>query len=355
MAEAPRFLALAQTVGAPPPVPPDGSAPPTSSSAIGPAAAPASGEAESPAVAFLDWIDSIWNFRLITLEGSQITVGSIVIFLALLTLGVIAVRMFSRRFVAFLGRRLKLSVGGAAALQAVMFYVLLSVVVLLAMHVVNIPITIFAVLGGALAIGIGFGSQNIVSNFISGLIILVEQPIRVGDMVKIDDVFGTVRSIGARSTRVVDFDNYEILIPNSKIIENNVTNLTLSDDRIRAKIIVGVAYGSPVRTVEKLLLQAATEHDHVLKDPPPRVLFSEFGDNALIFTTFLHVRVQSIVDRLKVQSDVRFRIDELFNEAGLVIAFPQRDIHLDTLRPLEVRLMDKSSATASAKPANQAD
>jgi small-conductance mechanosensitive channel len=284
-------------------------------------------------------VGNVWHFRLIELEGSPITVGTLIVFILLIVLGFFASRIVSRRSVAIVSRRMKLTEGGAAALQTVLFYALISVVVLFALHIVNIPLTVFAVLGGALAIGFGFGSQNIVNNFISGLIILVEQPIRVGDLVQVGDVYGVVRSIGARSTRVVTGDNVEILIPNSSFLENNVTNLTLSDDRIRAKVLVGVAYGSPVREVERLLMEAARSHDRVLDDPPPRVLFSDFGDNSLLFTLYFHVLARRLVDRLQIESDLRFAIDDLFRNADIVIAYPQRDVHLDSLKPLEVRVL----------------
>ncbi len=280
-----------------------------------------------------------WNLTIVDVDGRPVTIGSIAVFALLLIIGTWTCRFISRRIVGALARRFSVDEGAAAALQAVVFYVLLVSVVLLALKVVNVPLTVFAVLGGALAIGIGFGSQNIVNNFISGLIILVERPIRVGNLIQLGEIYGTVRHIGARSTRVVTGDNVEILVPNSSFLESNVTNWTLSDDQIRTRITVGVAYGSPVRKVEQLLLEAAKAHEHVLPDPAPQVLFADFGDNALVFQLLVWARIRRFVQRQRIESDLRFRIDELFREAGIVIAFPQRDIHLDTLRPLDVRVL----------------
>ena len=129
-------------------------------------------------------------------------------------------------------------------------------------------------------------------------------------------------------------------MPNSSFLEKNITNWTLSDQRIRAHVTVGVVYGSPVREVERLLLQAAAENPNVLKEPEPFVLFTDFGDNALIFEVHLWISIRRIIERRLIESDVRFRIDDLFREASIVIAFPQRDVHLDTQRPLELRIID---------------
>lgn len=297
------------------------------------------GVAAEAAAGLWTWLTDIWRFTIINVEGRPVTVGSLVVFVVLLSIGSWASSLVSRRVAGVLARRLRADEGAAAALRAVIFYVLLVTVVLLALRVVNVPLTIFAVLGGALAIGIGFGSQNVVNNFISGLIIMVERPIRVGNLIQLADLHGVVRHIGARSTRVLTGDNVEIIVPNSSFLENNVTNWTLSDDLVRARITVGVAYGSPVRRVEELLLQAAGGHDKVQTDPPPRVHFSDFGDNALAFELYFWVRIRRLFERLQVESDLRFRIDELFREAGVTIAFPQRDVHLDAPRPIPVRMV----------------
>jgi small-conductance mechanosensitive channel len=197
----------------------------------------------------------------------------------------------------------------------------------------------FTFLGGAIAIGVGFGSQNIVNNFISGLILLAERPIKVGDLIEIDDLYGTVTQIGARSTQIRTGSNLDIIVPNSKFLESNVVNLTLGDDKLRTQVSVGVVYGSPTREVTHLLKHAATEHGRVLKRPEPFVWFSDFGDNALIFELHFWVEVRTVADRRRIESDIRYRIDQLFRNAGLVIAFPQTDVHLDTPAPIDVRVL----------------
>jgi small-conductance mechanosensitive channel len=250
--------------------------------------------------------------------------------------------MISRWIGARLLSRLGLNQTASAPLQKISYYVLLVTFGMLTLNILNVPITAFSFLGGALAVGIGFGSQNICNNFISGLILIAERPIRVGDVIEIDGRTGRVTEIGARSTRIATGNNFEVIVPNSKFLESQVVNWTLTDDRISTNVKVGVAYGSPVREVERLLKQAATEHEHIQQDPPPNVAFEDFASDALVFSVNFWIHLQT-ASKGKVESDLRFRIDELFNQAGIVIAYPQRDVHLNVMRPLEVRLAPEAS------------
>ena len=180
--------------------------------------------------------------------------------------------------------------------------------------------------------------QNLINNFISGFMILGERPINIGDLIEVDSVLGMVGEIGARCTRIRTGENIHILIPNSTFLEKDITNWTHSDKKIRTNVTVGVAYGSPVKTVQETLLESVRKPPHVLKYPTPFVLFSEFGENALIFHVYFWVEIRRIIERREIESNVRFKIDELFAKEGLVIAFPQRDIHLDTLKPLQINI-----------------
>jgi small-conductance mechanosensitive channel len=228
--------------------------------------------------------------------------------------------------------------GVTSALQTIAFYTLLVTFSLFSLQLISIPLTVFAFLGGAVAIGVGFGSQNILNNFISGLILLAERPIRVGDLVEIDGLHGNVENIGARSTRVRTGANLEIIVPNSTFLENNVTNLTLSDTRIRTMVSVGVAYGSPTRDVDRLLREAVASRPDIHLEPEPIVLFKEFGDNSLLFEIHFWINARTIMQAQKIESEVRHTIDDLCRQAEITIAFPQRDVHLDTVRPIEVNL-----------------
>lgn len=218
---------------------------------------------------------------------------------------------------------------------------------LLALRAIHFPLTAFTVLGGALAIGIGFGSQNVMNNFISGLILMLERPVRAHDVVEVDGNHGTIEKIGARSTQIRSTDGRHIIVPNSFFLESNVVNWTLSDDLIRAKVRVGVIYGSPTRLVEELIRKVIQEDDQVLKTPVPIVVFDEFGDNSLNFDVYFWVKARSPMEVRRVQSRVRFRIDDLFRENHLVIAFPQRDVHIDSATPLEVRILSEDGPTTS--------
>lgn len=281
---------------------------------------------------------SVWNYEITSVQDSPITVRKIVIGIILLVVGLYGSRLIARWFGNRFLPRFGLNEGAVAALQSLLFYLLVLTVVMLSLRIVNVPLTAFTILGGALAIGIGFGSQNIVNNFISGLILLAERPIRVGDLIEIDELVGVIEHIGPRSTRVRSPSNMDIIVPNSSFLEKNVVNWTLTDDRYRTHVTVGVSYGSPIRDVMKLIRKSLDEHGKVLEKPEPIVLFAEFGDNALIFEAHFWVRMRRIMDRRIIESDIRSRIDSLFREAEIVIAFPQRDVHINSLSPIQVEL-----------------
>ena len=284
-------------------------------------------------------IGRVWNIVLINgADGKPlITVGTLSGGLVLLGLGYVAAGMISRWVAAKLLARLGLNRSAVSPVQSLTFYALLATFTMLSLNVLNVPLTVFSFLGGALAIGAGFGSQNIVNNFISGMILLVERPIRVGDVIQIDNLIGSVTQIGARSTKIATVANHEIIVPNSKLLETSVINWTLTDDTVCCTVAVGVAYGSPTREVERMLRLAASENDKVLKEPQPDVLFVDFAADALMFELrfWVHLRESR---KAAVESDLRFAIDELLSERGIVIAYPQRDVHLNLLRPVEVRL-----------------
>lgn len=181
-------------------------------------------------------------------------------------------------------------------------------------------------MAAALTVGLGFGLQEIFANFVSGLILLVERPFRVGDTITIDGISGSVKRIRTRATVVQDWDNKEIIIPNKTFLTSQVTNWTLSDDVTRVTLPVGVAYGSPIARVHELLVQAAQEQPDVLKDPPPRSWFMAFGNSTLDFE--LRVFVAGLGNRLMVQNALLARIAELFEAEGIEIAFPQMDVHV---------------------------
>ena len=161
---------------------------------------------------------------------------------------------------------------------------------------------------------------------------------------QLQDLEGVVQHIGARSTRIKNMQNVDIIVPNSAFLQSNVVNWTLSDQHRRIEIPVGVAYGSDPHQVIEVVLSATKEKQGVLAVPEPVVLFTEFGDNALNFRAYFWLKIPEMMERRRVESDVRYRIDNLFREAGIQIAFPQRDVHLDTASPFPVRVVDSEDA-----------
>ena len=289
---------------------------------------------------FVSLVRTIWGLNITEIDGDPIRVSNVVIALVCFSFGLLFSKRLSNLIRDRLLTKIRLDRGGRDALHTVSYYLLIIFFTLAALKFAHVPLTIFTLAGGALAIGIGFGSQNLVNNFISGLILLIERPIRTGDMIEVQNTYGQVIHIGPRCTHVRTFTNVDILVPNSFFLENNLVNWTLTDDKVRTNINVGVAYGSPTEQVRDLIHKAVTEHEKVLKNPEPIILFEEFGDNALNFQVHFWLKMRVQMDRRRIASDIRYRIDELFREADITIAFPQRDVHIETLRPLEVSLID---------------
>ncbi len=294
-----------------------------------------------------DRVDEAWNATILTLgEGAVVRVRDAASALMMTAAGIVFASVAGRA----VGRRLhpsRLDRTAAEAVQKVVYYVLLVAVLLTALQLLHLPITSFAFLGGALALGLGIGAQSLVNNFLSGWVLLVERPIRLGDVVELNGQFGSVERIGARSTRVRRTDGVDLLVPNSHLLENVVTNWTLLDTKIRATIRVGVVYGSPTRKAAEIIRQVLDEHPSVLQEPKPDIIFEDFGDNALIFDVYLWTESRTPMVRRRVYSEIRFRIDDLFREAGIVIAFPQRDVHLFPAKPLEVRVVSSEGKRES--------
>jgi small-conductance mechanosensitive channel len=209
----------------------------------------------------------------------------------------------------------------------------------LSLTLVNIPLAVFAFFGGTLAIGIGFGAQHLIGNFISSIILMFDRVISVGDIVEMEGQFGRVQSIGLRSSTIQRFDGSEVLVPNSQFLEQKVTNLTLSDRKVRFDIALGVGYGSGTKEVSDRILGIVRADGRVQKDPEPVVIFESFGDSALMFRVFFWLVLDPGRDYRIVCSDLRHRIKESLDQAGIVIPYPQQDVHLESNGPLEVKVV----------------
>lgn len=223
----------------------------------------------------------------------------------------------------------KMDVGVKESLKRLTHYGLFTVGFLVAVSLAGLDLQKFTILAGALGVGIGFGLQNIVNNFVSGLILLFERPVKVGDIINIDQDWGTIKKIGLRSTVFETFDRAEIIVPNADLISNKVTNWTFSTKIVRVNLPVGVAYGSPLEKVLEILNRAACEHPDVFSYPEPNSVFEAFGNSSIDFK--LRFWIQSIDDRMRIRSEVAVIIDRLFREEGIQIPFPQQDLHLRSI------------------------
>ncbi|GGP53420.1 mechanosensitive ion channel family protein [Shewanella saliphila] len=271
---------------------------------------------------------SALSFVVFTYDNSPITLLQLLQVPLYLFLAWFIITRAGRLIVKALKRR---HVGADAIHLFTRMYFIISIAVLVftSMEILNIPLTAFAFVSGAIAIGVGFGAQNIINNFISGWILMWERPIRIGDFLEVGEARGVVECINTRSTLIRRNDGVHMLVPNSQLLENTVTNWTLIDKNARTFIRVGVAYGSDVIKVRDLIYQVIGERDDILQQPKPVVLFEDFGDNALIFDLIFWVSAVSETDIRRRRSEIRFRMYELFNEHQVVIAYPQRDLHVD--------------------------
>ncbi|MEP4485833.1 MAG: mechanosensitive ion channel domain-containing protein [Halioglobus sp.] len=264
----------------------------------------------------------------------------------ILGIGVVMARLPALMEV-ILQRRFDVSAGSRYAAVVLTKYALVVFGVLLVANTIGAQWSQLQWLVAALSVGIGFGLQEIVANFISGLIILFERPVRVGDVVTVGETEGVVTKIRIRATTIRTWDRRELLVPNKELITARVLNWSLSDEVSRVMVVVGVAYGSNVEAVQALMYEAAHENDLVVSDPAPFVSFEEFGDNALTFR--LRAYIQDLQFRLSTISELHKAINQKFVEAGIVIAFPQRDLHLNTTGPLQVSIDDARQSASDDK------
>lgn len=267
--------------------------------------------------------------------------------MAILVVGIAV--LATKRFPAFLEmvllQRLRITSGGRYTAKTLSRYIIIGAGIIIVASMLGGSWSQIQWLVAALGVGIGFGLQEIVANFICGLIILFERPIRIGDRVRVGEVDGFVTRIQIRATTIQSLDRSELLVPNKEFITGHLLNMSLSDNINRVQVSVGVAYGSDVRLAMDLMMEAATTNERVLEDPAPFVSFDQFGDNAL--TLNLRCFLDSLEFRLATLSELHTAINDKFNAAGIVIAFPQRDLHLDTHSPLDIRIHSDRPQTDS--------
>lgn len=292
------------------------------------------------------WLVDLWNIELYTIGDNSVTVGKVNVALLVLVLGLTltgkVTRFFSRRLLA----RLPITDSVKSNLERGLRYFFFLLVFLFALQVVNIPLTIFTFLGGTMAIAVGFGAQNVLNNFISGLILMVERPVRVGDLIEVEQTTGVVEEIGARSTRVRMGTGIHVVLPNSVLLENRVINWTLTDQRVRTSVSVGVAYGSDPEQVMALLLRATLMNDRIEKSPEPFVLLENFADSSLTFAIHFWVSLAQPLNKRIAESDLRIAIERLLRENEIPIPFPQRDLNIQG--PVPVKLVETPTKEISS-------
>lgn len=292
-----------------------------------------------PAFSVLDEF-SLWEYTDMV-GGNEVQVPVTIFDLGLALLIVAVTALAAKRVPALLEfillQRLNLSAGGLYTVKTLSGYVIAAVGILVTFGTIGMSWSQIQWLAAALSVGIGFGLQEIVANFISGLIILFERPIRVGDVVTVGDTDGVVTKINIRATTIRNWDQKELLVPNKEFITGRLLNWTLSDQTTRIYLKVGIAYGSDVEKAMAIVHELVKTQTNVMVDPAPSVFFETLGDNALIIS--LRAYVAKLEYRLPTISELHTRIYKALNEAEIAIAFPQRDIHLDTLKPLEVKVV----------------
>lgn len=298
---------------------------------------------------------AFWQYELFAVEDVSdvdgrkvsvfygITVGKSVGALLLFVVGYWLFSRLSHLLSKILVSRFGISNQLASVIRRWMMILLALGLIVFILNLARIPLTVFAFMGGALAIGVGFGTQTIIKNFISGIIILFERKIRVGDIIELGGMTGHVTAVDLRATTVRGFNGVEALVPNSSFLENQVVNWTYSNQQLRRELKVGVAYGSDSEATTQLLIKAACDHQKVLKTPAPEVYFEDFADSALLMVLIYWVELGPGTVARRVDSDLRHTIYRRLAEAGIAIPFPQRDVHLDWARPVPVIMMDGAS------------
>ncbi|MGB7769214.1 MAG: mechanosensitive ion channel domain-containing protein [Verrucomicrobiia bacterium] len=272
-------------------------------------------------------VQGIINYPLIDMGDSHLTLNGIVKLLLVMTLVVMAERYLRRIIRRRVLAHTHLEPDLQYAISRFVGYCFIAVGFFFAFRVIHLDLSSLAVIVGGLGIGIGFGLQNIVSNFVSGLIILAERPIAIGHRVEVGGVAGQITKISLRSTVVVTNDNITIIVPNSNFITNPVTNWSHGDPKVRLRLPIGVAYGSDVEKLRRVLLEIAAENPAVLKEPAPMVRFLEFGDSSLNFELAVWT-IDMARSPTRFRSDLYFAIERKLRENNIEVPFPQRDLHL---------------------------
>ena len=276
----------------------------------------------------MEGLNRFFNIVVLSLGEHQLTVGPILFASVLIISGFFLARWLEKKLISSLVER-KVKAEVVHLIRRIFYILVIVILVITSLGLLNVPLAAFAFISGALAIGVGFGAQNIINNFISGWILMWERPIRIGDWVEVGEMIGVVEEINTRSTRLKRIDGVHLLLPNSTLLENTVVNWTRVDNILRSVVRVGVSYSSDVVLVKSLLEQVVREHEEILAKPEPQVFFEDFGDSSLVFDVYFWIEMSGGRSLRGTRSELRFKIARIFKDNGIVIAFPQQDVHLD--------------------------
>ena len=265
----------------------------------------------------------IWNTELF----GSVTIGSVFLLLILFAAVIIVERIVQKQLIRRFLSKTKLQPSLQFGMSRIIGYTMIAVGFYVAFQLVGVDLSSLAIIAASLGVGVGFGLQNIINNLVSGIIILAERPISIGDRIEVGGVAGRVTKIQIRSTTVVTNDNITMIVPNADFISNTVTNWSHGDPKVRIRVPVGVAYGSDLKLLQQLLLEAAAEHPKALRDPTPVVLFTEFGDSSLSFELGVWTQEMTATP-IHFTSEMNFIIEQKLRENGIEIPFPQRDLHV---------------------------
>ena len=283
----------------------------------------------------MDTVSKLFNYTLFELNQTPVSISSIFMFILVMLIFYFSSRFITKVILNNLFSRLKIEEGTSYTMRRVNHYVIMIIGAIVAFQFIGIDLSGLAVIFGLLSVGIGFGLQNVTSNFIAGLILLFERPIKIDDRITVGDTEGDVLEINIRSTTIRTLNNITIIVPNSEFISSNVINWSHGDPKIRINILVGVSYGSNIDDVLKALREVAEEHPEVLKKPESDILLREFGDSS--WNMDLRVWISHPKRHHIIKSQLNIAIVKKFRKYGVEIPFPQRDLHVRS--PLPVPLI----------------
>ena len=275
-----------------------------------------------------DTFVTVWDYALWMVGHKGVTVGHCIMALIIMFVGFRVARHIQGRLRKGLEKKRNLDSSGKLALERITFAIMITIILYTTLAILRIPLTVFHFAVGGLMIGVGFGARELFSNLISGIILMVERPVKIDDVVEVENEIGRVFNIGLRSFQIHTENNIDIMLPNSVVLNEKLVNWTKNDHMVLTKVSIGIAYASDIKEATELMIQAVTKIDGVLKEPAPFVLFKEHGDSTLNFDVYFAVNVINKMERWVFESQANYRLNDTLRAAGVDIAFPQLDLHV---------------------------